>query len=201
MQYLKSILTINERERGCHERPGLPAVYWSRTWAAGIVHKGLECCRAIDSNSGRSPSKGDCAGSGNPLAGGNAGEVGHAEVANSRKLCGGSLGRLPQNKQHAKVRLLLGFSQAYPELPRCFSVTKQAKRTKVIEITFASALCHRKNMIRVPEALADAFAEIPVSHEREPFFSARVTQLPEFLHGIDAADCAHALVTDRKSVV
>lgn len=91
----------------------------------------------------------------------------------------------------------LGFFQACPELPGCFTVTKQAERTKIIQIALTSAFCHGKDVVCVPETLSTAFDQAPVSHELDAVFATGMAKTTEFLHRIDAAARAYTLVPKK----
>lgn len=73
----------------------------------------------------------------------------------------------------------------------------QTQGADVVDIAFASALNNRKNMIRVPEALANALLQSPVGHEGQPLRTSGPLQSPQLGDGIDSTTNTDALVAKK----
>lgn len=76
-------------------------------------------------------------------------------------------------------------------------MTPQAKCPDILEITLAAALCHRHDVVRIPQASAHAALQPPVRHQCGPAGATRTPQPPQLNRSIDPAIRTHASVAQK----
>ena len=81
-----------------------------------------------------------------------------------------------------------------PQLRGLAAVTEQAEGPEIIEIAFASALCHRDDMIGVPQCSPADPLQTPARQQLLPMRPARAFQIEIRRAAIDPANRADTLI-------
>lgn len=99
--------------------------------------------------------------------------------------CANSAAILAHNEQRARLtcpladpRTCCNSSPPQPlaQLPRRHPVTEQAKRAEVLEVTLPAALHNRKDVVRIPQALAHALLTGPMPEQLRAIDASRASQ-------------------------